>query len=105
MTQKEKLRFILTGDPEGGRWPDDLLDGLLESAGFNRALLMLAEGEIRRLEEEPSQITEEGGLSVKYQDRTRQLRETARRCREEGFGEEPASMAGASRVWEEEIDL
>ena len=103
MNQRETLRFMLTGDPEGGGWTDSFLDSLIAARGFYGALLMLAEAEIRRLEEEPSQISEEGGLTLKYENRTKSLREIADRCRRSGSDEDgPCVLVGESEAWRDD---
>ncbi|MBR4749493.1 MAG: hypothetical protein IK083_07990 [Abditibacteriota bacterium] len=105
MNKRETLRMLLTGDPEGGGWADTFLDGLIASCGFDGALVLLAQGEIRRLESEPVSVSEEGGLTVRYEDRARMLRELAARVREQGFEDKSLSLSGTSEVWEKDYDL
>lgn len=97
--RRRLIRFILTGSDSGGVWTDTLINDMLADYGFGDTLRLLAESEIRRLEEEPVRAGEEGGLTLAYGRRGDYYRDIAARCRRGEFDTEAFSGTGISGVW------
>lgn len=94
-TLRDRIRMIVgdtTGDPSTEFFLDESYDAVIsQHTNWKVAAAVMAEGVAVKIEQDPSSFTAVGDMSVSWNDRTRMLREVAKRLRTEAAAEDLAT--------------
>ncbi len=108
MTATQTIKLLLFADPASPVYADNTLREMIAANGYNQTVILLATAELRRLADEPTSVTESGGLSVSFQDRTNALQGIIEYAQRVGYQDPEGSAAGTGSVltgtsaaWEE----
>lgn len=93
-TVRDRIRMIVgdtSNDEDAEFFIDESYDAVIsQHSNWKIAAAVMAEGVAVQIEQDPSSFTAVGDMSVGWSDRTRSLRETARRLRSEAAAEDTA---------------